>query len=93
MCLYSARQRHPLEVEADERVAFVLGHIFEVDGTEAADILGIEPDASRKRLSRARERLRAALNANCGIVNRPRNCRTVSEHRPCGGWRRDARGE
>jgi RNA polymerase sigma factor (sigma-70 family) len=59
----------------DERVAFVLGHIFEVDGTEAADILGIEPDAFRKRLSRARERLRAALNANCGIVNPGAHCR------------------
>lgn len=62
-------------LDADERVAFVLGHIFEVDGTEAAEILDIAPEAFRKRLSRARERLRAALNANCGIVNPAVPCR------------------
>ena len=62
-------------LEADERLAFVLGHICELDGTEAAEILGIEPDAFRKRLSRARERLQAALNANCGIVNPAAPCR------------------
>ena len=62
-------------LEVDERAAFVLGHILELDGTEAAEILGIEPDAFRKRLSRARERLRAALNANCGIVNPAAPCR------------------
>jgi RNA polymerase sigma factor (sigma-70 family) len=62
-------------LEADERVAFVLGHIFEVEAPEAAEILDIEPDAFRKRLSRARERLRAALNASCGIVNPAAPCR------------------
>lgn len=62
-------------LEPDERVAFVLGHIFDVEAPEAAEILRIAPEAFRKRLSRARERLRNALNANCGIVNPAAPCR------------------
>jgi RNA polymerase sigma factor (sigma-70 family) len=62
-------------LEAADRIAFVLGHIFDVDATEAAEILSIRPDAFRKRLSRARERLRAALDANCGIFNPAAPCR------------------
>lgn len=62
-------------LDPDERIAFVLGHIFEVEAPEAAEILGIAPDAFRKRLSRAREHLREALDANCGIVNPAATCR------------------
>jgi RNA polymerase sigma factor (sigma-70 family) len=62
-------------LDADDRIAFVLGHILDVADVEAADILGTSPDAFRKRLSRARERLRDALDANCGIVNPAAPCR------------------
>lgn len=62
-------------LEADDRIAFILGEILELEGPEAAEILGIPSATFRKRLSRARERLREALSANCGVVNPAATCR------------------
>jgi len=45
----------------DHRAAYVLGDILELDGEEAAEVLGIQPAAYRKRLSRARSRIAGAL--------------------------------
>jgi hypothetical protein len=62
-------------LEADDRIAFILGEILELEGGEAAEILGLPAATFRKRLSRARERLRVALSANCGVVNPQAACR------------------
>jgi RNA polymerase sigma factor (sigma-70 family) len=62
-------------LETEDRIAFILGEILELEGPEAAEILGIPPVTFRKRLSRARERLREALSANCGVVNPAAPCR------------------
>ena len=45
-------------LERGERVAFVLADVFELSSTDAAWILDITPAAYRKRLARARQRLR-----------------------------------
>ncbi|MCW2869846.1 RNA polymerase sigma factor [Actinacidiphila oryziradicis] len=58
-----------------ERVAFVLGEIFELSSTDAAWILDITPAAYRKRLERARQRIRAFMGSTCGIVNPQAFCR------------------
>jgi RNA polymerase sigma factor (sigma-70 family) len=62
-------------LDADERIAYILGEIMDLDGPEAAEVLGVAPAAFRKRLSRARERLREALSSGCGIVNPAAPCR------------------
>jgi RNA polymerase sigma factor (sigma-70 family) len=62
-------------LERGERVAYVLGEIFELSGTEAAWILHITPAAYRKRLERARQRIRAFMGSTCGIVNPDAFCR------------------
>src|SRR5260370_5145995 len=62
-------------LEADDRIAFILGEIMEFEGPEAAEILALPAATFRKRLSRARERLREALNANCGVINPAAPCR------------------
>jgi RNA polymerase sigma factor (sigma-70 family) len=62
-------------LEADDRIAFILGEIMEFEGPEAADILGLPAATFRKRLSRARERLREALASNCGVFNPAAPCR------------------
>jgi predicted DNA-binding protein (UPF0251 family) len=62
-------------LEADDRIAFILGEIMEFEGPEAADILGLPAATFRKRLSRARERLREALASNCGVFNPGAACR------------------
>jgi RNA polymerase sigma factor (sigma-70 family) len=53
----------------DERITYVLGSIFELPSPQAAWILDITPAAYRKRLERARERLRAFMASTCGLVN------------------------
>ncbi|MEU7633604.1 RNA polymerase sigma factor [Nocardia sp. NPDC049220] len=59
----------------DERIAFVLGEVFELSSVEAAWILDITPDAYRKRLQRAKKRLGDFLNATCGLVDPTALCR------------------
>ncbi|MFC9435510.1 RNA polymerase sigma factor [Nocardia sp. NPDC057030] len=59
----------------DERVAFVLGDVFELTSTDAAWILGITPAAYRKRLERAKKRLGDFLTATCGLANPEAFCR------------------
>lgn len=62
-------------LDADHRLAYVLGEIMELSGEEAAEVLEVEPAAYRKRLSRARERVRDALKRHCGIVEASNPCR------------------
>ncbi|RDI48554.1 RNA polymerase sigma factor [Nocardia mexicana] len=59
----------------DERVAFVLGDVFELNSAEAAWILDVTPAAYRKRLERAKKRIGDFLNSNCGIANPKARCR------------------
>jgi RNA polymerase sigma factor (sigma-70 family) len=62
-------------LDRDERVAYVLGSVFELPSPEAAWILDITPAAYRKRLERARQRLRAFMTSTCGLVNPEAFCR------------------
>lgn len=59
----------------DERVAFVLGQVFELGSTDAAWILGITASAYRKRLERAKKRIATFLNSTCGVANPEAFCR------------------
>ncbi|WP_454199369.1 RNA polymerase sigma factor [Nocardia sp. Marseille-Q1738] len=59
----------------DERIAFVLGDVFELSSTEAAWVLGITPAAYRKRRERAKKRLGNFMNATCGLVDPAAFCR------------------
>ncbi|MFI6048005.1 RNA polymerase sigma factor [Nocardia sp. NPDC051321] len=59
----------------DERVAFVLGDVFELNSTEAAWILDVTPAAYRKRLERAKKRLGNFLTSTCGLANPEAFCR------------------
>ena len=45
-------------LDREERLAYILGDVFELRSDEAGLVLDISPAAFRKRLSRARERLR-----------------------------------
>jgi RNA polymerase sigma factor (sigma-70 family) len=59
----------------DERIAFVLGDVFELGSTDAAWILGITPTAYRKRLERAKKRIGTFLDSSCGVANPEAFCR------------------
>jgi RNA polymerase sigma factor (sigma-70 family) len=62
-------------LERGERIAFVLSDIFELSSTEAAWVLDTTPAAYRKRLERARHRIRAFMESTCGLVNPEAFCR------------------
>ncbi len=62
-------------LDRDHRVAYVLGEVFELSGEQAAYILDIAPAAYRKRLSRARKRIRMFMAGNCGLVDPANACR------------------
>jgi len=58
-----------------QRVAYVLGEIFEAPSATAADILETTPTAFRKRLERARRDLTSFMNEKCGLINKDNPCR------------------
>lgn len=62
-------------LDRDERIAFVLGSIFELPSADAAWILEITPAAYRKRLERVRQKIRSFMDSTCGIVNPDAHCR------------------
>ncbi len=61
-------------MDLNHRIAFILGNIMEVSGKEGGYIMGISPAAFRKRLSRARHRIKDFLAANCGLFDRSNRC-------------------
>jgi RNA polymerase sigma factor (sigma-70 family) len=61
-------------LDRDERIAYILGDVFELRSDEAGEVLDIEPAAYRKRLSRARGRVRAFMEAHCGLVSAEAPC-------------------
>jgi RNA polymerase sigma factor (sigma-70 family) len=62
-------------LDRDHRLAFILGEVLDLQSEEAASVLEIEPDAFRKRLSRARTRMDEFTRHNCGIANPTNACR------------------
>jgi RNA polymerase sigma factor (sigma-70 family) len=61
-------------LDRDERIAYILGDVFELQSPEASDVLGIAPAAFRKRLSRARQQVRDFMRGHCGLVNATARC-------------------
>ena len=62
-------------LDGDHRLAYTLTEILGLDQAEAAEALGVSHAALRKRLSRARSRIRKVLSENCGIVDDGNSCR------------------
>lgn len=66
-----------LALDRAHRMAFVLGVVMDVSGPEGAYILDISQAAFRKRLSRARTRVKDFLISNCGLFDESNRCRCV----------------
>jgi len=62
-------------LDRGHRAAYIVGEVFDLPSDEAAWILGLTPAAYRKRLSRARERIRAFMEGHCGLVSAANPCR------------------
>ena len=68
-------------LDREQRLTFILGAIFEVSDTVAAELLEISPDNFRQRLARARRDLRNFMNDKCGLVNQANPCRCAKKTR------------
>ncbi len=66
-------------LEREERIAYILGEVFEVSGEEGSAILSISAATFRKRLSRARMRLHTFMEHTCGLVNPAAPCRCTQQ--------------
>jgi RNA polymerase sigma factor (sigma-70 family) len=64
-----------LALDRVHRMAFILGVVMEVSSQEGAQILDITPAAYRKRLSRARSRIKDFLEKYCGLFDDSNRCR------------------
>lgn len=62
-------------LDRDHRIAYILGEIFDVDSDEGGYICDVAPSTYRKRLSRARARVREFLSHHCGLVDQSAACR------------------
>lgn len=59
----------------EQRLSYVLGAVFDVPDTLAAEILDIKPATYRKRLERARADLHNFMNDKCGLIHEANPCR------------------
>jgi RNA polymerase sigma factor (sigma-70 family) len=62
-------------LDRGHRAAYILGEVFELPSAEAAWVLELAPAAYRKRLSRARDRIRSFMEGHCGLVRAENACR------------------
>lgn len=53
-------------LDAESRCIFILGTMFKIDSRIAGEILGITPEAYRKKLSRVRKKMADFLEQYCG---------------------------
>jgi RNA polymerase sigma factor (sigma-70 family) len=62
-------------LDRQQRIVFILGSIFNVSSTVAAEILDISPANFRKQLSRAKADLFQFMEDKCGLMNPNNPCR------------------
>ncbi len=61
-------------LDRPHRLAYVLGEIFDLPGTDAAEALAISPDLFRKRLQYARSAIEAFTRSYCGLASEAAAC-------------------
>lgn len=63
-----------------DRLAFLLGAIFELRDTEGAELMEITRENFRKKLSRSRQKVFSHMNHVCGHVNTENTCRCKNKY-------------
>lgn len=62
-------------LDREHRIAYILGDILGVSSDDGGYICDVPPATYRKRLSRARQRVRDHLSTHCGLVSDTAACR------------------
>jgi RNA polymerase sigma factor (sigma-70 family) len=68
-----------LSLDRPHRLAYILAEVFGLNGVEGATVLGITPEAFRKRLSRARARISGWMLSQCSLINPDNPCSCVNQ--------------
>jgi RNA polymerase sigma factor (sigma-70 family) len=68
-------------LDRDQRLAFVLGELFEVSDAVGAEVLELSRANFRQRLARARHQLQEFLRGRCGLVDPANPCRCARKTR------------
>ena len=68
-------------LDREQRLVFVLGELFEVSDTLAAEVLELSPDNFRQRLARARRQLADFMRGHCGLMDARNPCRCARKTR------------
>jgi RNA polymerase sigma factor (sigma-70 family) len=68
-------------LDREQRLTFILGAIFGVSDSVAAEVLEITPANFRQRLARARRDLHNFMDSKCGLVNAANPCRCAKKTR------------
>ena len=66
-------------LDRQQRLVYVLGHIFGVADKVGAELLQISPDGFRQKLARARRDLHNFMHEKCGLVNEANPCRCAKK--------------
>ncbi len=69
-------------LDRPHRLAYIVGEILDFSGDEGAELTDTPPVTYRKRLSRARARMRAFMEQRCGLVNEEAACRCSKQIGP-----------
>jgi RNA polymerase sigma factor (sigma-70 family) len=68
-------------LDRDQRLAFVLGELFDASDAVAGELLGLSREAFRQRLSRAREQVYSFARGHCGLMDARNPCRCARKTR------------
>jgi RNA polymerase sigma factor (sigma-70 family) len=66
-------------LDRGQRIAYILNEVFEVTSQQGAQVLGISPEAYRKRSSRGRMKIRNFMLNNCSLINEENPCHCMIE--------------
>jgi RNA polymerase sigma factor (sigma-70 family) len=64
-----------MALDREQRLIYVLHAVFDLPSKQAAEVLGLTPEAYRQRLSRARQKLDAFMGKTCGLASAVAPCR------------------
>jgi len=71
----SCTQNMLMALDREQRLVYVLDTVFGLSSKQAAEVIGISPEAYRQRLTRTRARLDAFTAGSCGLANPAAACR------------------
>jgi RNA polymerase sigma factor (sigma-70 family) len=77
----SCTQSMLMALDREQRLAYLMDTVFDLDSAQAAEVLGVSAAAYRQRLSRARARLEGFMAQRCGLVNAEAHCRCDTQAR------------